>query len=118
MENIYAMLARVNFLYEVRENERKAAAKVLHHEIEAFTANYGYACTDECPCTKCTYVLMRDGLILRKAGKDEEEVGETIEIETLSIEEMEFLKRFMVDTINNDIQYQEDEIDKYIDLYR
>ena len=41
-----------------------------------------------------------------------------VELKDLSIKEMEFLRKFMVDTLYNDLQYHEDEIDRYIDLYR
>lgn len=83
MENIYAMLARVDFLDEIRENEKRKAAEQLQAEICAFVAHYGYASTD---------------------------------VRNLSLVEMEFLHEFMIDTLNNDLQYQEDEIDRYIDL--
>ena len=112
MENIYAMLSRVDFLDEVRETERISAAERLHNEICAFVAHYGYASTDECPSTGCSYSLLRDGLILRK----KEEEGESVTIRDLSIEEMEFIRKFMVDTINRDSQYIDDEIGRYQNL--
>lgn len=43
--------------------------------------------------------------------------GKEVEVENLTLEEMESLREFMVERINQDIQYQEDEIDRYIDLY-
>ena len=94
MENIYAMLARIDFLDEVMENERKKAAKVLQDEMRTFVAHYGQV-----------YIIRKD-----------DECKE-VELKDLSIEEIEFLRKFMVDTLNNDPQYQEDEIDRYIDLY-
>ena len=115
MENIYAMLERVDFLDEVRETERKKAAEQLHAEIATFVAHYGYASTDECTITWRTYVLLSDGaFVLRK--KDEEDEGESVTIRDLSIEEMEFIRKFMVDTINHDLQYLEDEIERYTNL--
>ena len=81
------MLTRVDFLDEIRENEKKEAAERLHNELYAFVAHYGYA-------------------------------GKEVEVENLTLEEMEFLRKFIVDTLYNDLQYQEDEIDRYIDLYR
>lgn len=114
MENIYAMLARVDFLDEIRENEKRKAAEQLQAEICAFVAHYGYASTDKCPSTWRTYVLLGEGLILRK--KEEDDEGEEVEVRNLSLVEMEFLHEFMIDTLNNDLQGQEDEIDRYIDL--
>lgn len=116
MENIYAMLARVDFLDEIRENERKKAAEMLQNAVCAFVAHYGYACTDTCMSTWRTYTLLREGLILRK--KEEEDEGESVEIRNLSLVEMNFIHEFMVDTLNRDSQYIEDEIEKYIDLYQ
>ena len=112
MANIYAMLARVDFIDEIRETERTKAAEALQNELCAFVAHYGYANTGQCTSTGHTYVMLREGLILRKKEED----GETVTTKDLSIEEMEFLKKFMVDTLNNDSQYIEDEIEKYIDL--
>ena len=115
MENIYAMLARVDFLDEVRENERKEAAKELHNNVCAFVAHYGQVSTDACPSTCSTYVLLCNGNVLIRKD-DEDDNMEEVEVENLSIEEMEALHQFMVDTINHDLQYQEDEIDRYQNL--
>lgn len=93
MDNIYDMLARTNLLDEIMENERKEAAKRLRNDLGAFIAHYG------------NVLIIRNG-----------EEGEEVDLEKLSIEEMESLYKFMVDTLNNDIQYQEDEIDRYINL--
>ena len=109
MKNIYAMLSQVDFLDEIRKNERKAAAERLQKDICAFVAHYGKASTDE-----CSYVLLRDGNILIR--KDDEDEGEEVGAENLSLEEMEFLRKFMVERINLDLQYQEDEIDRYTNL--
>jgi len=114
MENIYAMMERVDFLNEIMEKERKKAALQLQDELGAFVAHYGYACTGECPCTGHKYVLLRKGRILRKKEKDDG--GETIEVNSLSIEEMEFLRGFMVDVINHDLQAIEEDIDRYKNL--
>ena len=116
MANILNMLERVASINDIREDERKKAAEKLQAEIAKFVEYYGYASTDECPSTWRTYTLLREGLILRK--KEEEDEGESVEIQNLSLTEMEFLREFMVDTINHDIQYQEDEIDRYIDLHQ
>ena len=115
MENIYAMLARIDFLDEIRENERKKAAFQLQNEMCAFVAHYGYASTDTLQCTGRTYVLLNGGLILRKKQEDEE--GETITTKDISLAEMEFIHQFMVDTLNHDSEYLEDEIGRFIDLY-
>ena len=112
MENIYAMLARVDFLDEVRENERKEAAKELHNNVCAFVAHYGQVSTDACPSTCSTYVLLCNGNVLIRKD-DEDDNMEEVEVENLSIEEMEALHQFMVDTINHDLQYLEDEINRY-----
>ena len=104
------MLSRVACLDEIREHERKAAAERLQKDICAFVAHYGQTFTDE-----CSYVLLREGNVLIR--KDDEDEGEEVEVENLSFEEMEFLRKFMVEHINLDLQYQEDEIDRYIDLY-
>ena len=116
MANIYALLARVDFLDEIREKERRKAAEELQNAMCAFVAHYGYACTGQCTATWRTYVLLRDGLILRK--KEDEDEGETVPTKDLSLVEMEFIHEFIVDTLNNDSQYIEDEIDRYIDLYQ
>ena len=115
MANVYSMLARVDFLDEIRENERAKAAVQLQAEMDAFVAHYGYVSTDRCMTTWRTYVLLRDGLILRK--EEEEDEGETVEIINLSLAEMEFIREFMEDVINNDLSSMEDEIGRYQDLY-
>ena len=116
MANIFAMLSRVDFLDETREKEITKAAETLHNEVCAFVAHYGYVCTEECPYTCLTYTLLREGLILRK--KEEDDAGETFKVGDLSIAEMEFIHGFMVECINHDIQYIEDEIERFIDLYQ
>ena len=95
MDNIYDMLARTDILDEIMENERKEAAKRLHNDLCAFIAHYGQVYKSK----GCSYSHIRD--------------GEEVELGNLYIEEMEILYKFMVDTLNNDIQYQEDEIDRY-----
>ena len=94
MEHIDALLARIDFLDEVRKNERKNAAERLRNNLCAFIVHYGNA------------LITRNG-----------EEGEEVDVEKLSIEEMESLHKFMVDHINFDLQYQEAEIDRYRDLY-
>ena len=116
MVNILNMLERVASLNDIREDERKKAAEQLQAEIAKFVEHYGYASTDKCPSTGRTYVLLREGLILL-LSEDEEE-GESVEIRNLSLPEMEFLREYMKNIINNDIQYQEDEIGRYQDLCR
>jgi hypothetical protein len=98
MDNIYDMLARTNLLNESMENERKEAAKRLHNNFCAFIAHYGQVYKSK----GCSYSFIRN--------------GEEVELENLNIEEMEILHKFMVDTLNNDPQYQEDEIDRYQNL--
>ena len=115
MKNIYDMLARVESLADVWESERKKAAVQLQAEICAFVAHYGQASTDECPSTWHLYVLLEDGNVLIRKD-DEDDNMEEFEVKNLSLVEMEFIREFMVDTLYNDIQYQEDEIDKYINL--
>ena len=115
MKNIYAMLARVDFLDEIRENERKKAAESLKTEMCAFTSHYGEASTEECPYTWQTYVLLRDGSILRKREEDDE--GETLNVDSLSLAEMEWIHQFMVESINHDLEFIENEIERFIDLY-
>ena len=114
MANIDAMLARVDFLEDIREKERAKAAVQLQNEIATFVAHYGYVVTDECPSTCLTYVLGYDETILRK--KEEDDAGEIVTTKDISISEMEFLHKFMKEVINNDSKYIEDEIDRYIDL--
>ena len=114
MANIFNMLARVDSLEESREWKRKNAAEMLQKEVCAFVAHYGYACTEECPCTLLTYTILRDGLILRK--KEEDDPGEVFQVGDLSIAEMEFIHEFMVDTLHHDSQYIEDELQRYINL--
>ena len=114
MVNIFNMLARVDFLDEIRENERRSAAKTLQAELCAFVAHYGQVSTDRCPSTWLLYGLMCNGSILIR--KDDEDEGEEVEIKNLSLAEMEFLREFMVDTLNHDLQYQDEEIDRYKNL--
>ena len=114
MENIYAMLKRVDFLNDVVESERIKAAEMLQKEIRAFTAHYGQASTDKCPSTWHLYVLLCDGNILIR--KDEDDEGKEVEVINLSLQEMGFLREFMVDTINHNLQYQEGAIDRYTNI--
>ena len=116
MTNIFDMIARVDLLNEIRENEIAKAAVQLQAEIDAFVAHYGYAYTGRCPITGHTYALLRDGLILRKKEDDNDDEGETVTIKDISLEEMEFLRGFMVECIHYDSKYIEDDIDRYIDL--
>lgn len=114
MENIYAMLKRVDFLNDVVESERIKAAEVLQKEIRAFTAHYGQVSTDKCPSTWHLYVLLCDGNILIR--KDEDDEGKEVEVINLSLQEMGFLREFMVDTINHNLQYQEGAINRYTNI--
>ena len=116
MENIYAMLEEIEFLEAIKETEREKAAIQLQKEMCAFVAHFGYVCTDKCRCTWRTYVLLGDGIILRK--KEEDEEGETLEVNSLSLGEMEFLHGFMVDTLNRESEYIKDAVERYIDLYQ
>ena len=115
MESIYAMLAKIHSLEEDMVDERKVAVKKMQAGLCMFVERYGYLCTDECPCTGNTYVLQREGLILRKGKKDY--VGKIIRVQDLTLKEMEFIKKFMVDTLNNDTQHLNDVIGRYIGLY-
>ena len=115
MENIYAMLARVDSIDEISERQRAKAAEMLQNEVCTFVAHYGYASTDEYPSTWRTYTLLRDGLILRKREEDE---GETITTKDLSLVEMGFIHEFMVDTFNRDSKYIEEEVERFIDIYQ
>ena len=117
MENIYAMLSRVDFLDEVRENERKAAAVQLQEEICAFVAHYGQTSTDECPSSSYLYVLLCNGNVILRTD-DEDDNMEEFEVRNLSPVEMEFIKKFMVDTINHDLHSMEEEIDRYQNICR
>lgn len=117
MKNIYAMIERVNFLDEIREKERAKAAESLQKEMCAFVAHYGEASTDIHPSTWRTYVLLRDGIILRKKEDDDDE-GETLQVNSLFLTEMEFIHNFMVDTLNRESKSMEDAIDRFIDLYQ
>ena len=114
MENIFDMIKRVDFLNDVRESKRMAAAEVLQKEMCAFVAHYGQVSTDECQSTWHLYVLLRNGNVLIRKENEDEEVE--IEGKNLSIEEMKFLHEFMKETLYNDIQYQEDEIDRYTNI--
>ena len=116
MENIYDIIEKIKSLDEIRENKRKEAAERLQREICAFVAHYGQVSTDECPSTWLKYVLLREGNVLIRKD-DEDDNMEEFEVRNLSLVEMEFIRKFIVDTLNNDLQYQEDEIDRYIDLY-
>lgn len=98
MDNIYDMLERIDFLDEIMENERKEAAKRMHNDLCAFIAHYGQVYKSK----GGSYSFIRNG-------------GE-VEWGNLYIEEMESLYKFMGDTLNNDFQCQEDEIDRYINL--
>ena len=116
MVNIFNMIERVNFLDEIRETERKKAAVQLQEEIRIFVAHYGQASTDECPSTWHLYVLLCNGNVLIRKD-DEDDNMEEFEVGNLSLVEMEFIRKFMVDTINHDLQYIDDEIDRYQNLY-
>jgi hypothetical protein len=116
MVNIFNMIERVNFLDEIRETERKKAAEQLQKEVCAFVAHYGQVSTDECPSTWHLYVLLCNGNVLIRKD-DEDDNMEEFKIENLSLVEMEFIREYMVDTLNRDSQYIDDEIERYIDLY-
>lgn len=111
MANVFDMIEQINFLNDFKESRRLAASKVLQKEIAAFAAHYGQASTDECPSTGSLYVLLYNGNVLIRKENDDEEVE--IAVGNLSIEEMEFLMEFMVDTLNHDLQYQNEAIDRY-----
>ena len=98
MDNIYDMLANTDFLDELMENEREKAAKRLCNDLDAFIEHYGQI-----------YKSKRGSYTFNRNDGD-------VKLENLSIEEMENLYKFMVDTLEDDIQYQEDEIDRYINL--
>ena len=108
MENIYAMLERIKSIDEISENERKKAAKVLQDEIRAFTAYYW---NEQCSSTGYLYVLLCNGNILIR--EDEDDKGKEVEVINLSLSEMESIKKFMVDTLNYDLQSREVVIDRY-----
>ena len=116
MVNILNMLKRVASLNDIREDERKKAAEQLQAEIATFVAHYGQASTDECPSTWHFYVLLCNGNVLNIRNDDDPNMEE-FEVGNLSLGEMEFIREFMVDTINHDIQCLEDEIGRYQDLY-
>ena len=115
MVNIFNMIERVDFLDDVRENERKKAAVQLQAEVCTFVAHYGQVSTDECPSTCHLYVLLCNGNVLIRKD-DEDDNMEEFEVGNLSLVAMEFIREFMVSTLKNDLQYQEDEIDRYKNL--
>ena len=109
------MIERVNFLNDVKEIERKAAAEMMQKDVCAFVAHEGQSYTYDCPSTRCSYSLLCDGnVLIRKDDEDAEE--EAIEVKDLSIEEMEILHEFMVYMLDTEIQYEEEEIDRYTNL--
>ena len=114
MTKVHDMIERVNFLNDVKEIEKKAAAEMLQNEICAFVTHEGQSYTYDCPSTGCSYSLLCDGNILIKEDDDAEE--EEIEVKDLSIEEMEILREFMVDMLDTEIKYEEEEIDRYTNL--
>ena len=114
MAKVYDMIERVNFLNDVKEIEKKAAAEMLQNEMRAFVTHEGQSYTYDCPSTGCSYSLLCDGNILIKEDDDAEE--EEIEVKDLSIEEMEILREFMVYMLDTEIKYEEEEIDRYTNL--
>lgn len=98
MDNIYVMLARTNLLGEILENEREEAAERLRNELGAFIMHYSQVYKSK----SGSYSFNRN--------------DEVVRLENLNIEEMESIYKFMVDTLNNDIQYQEYVIDRYKNL--
>ena len=117
MANVYSMIERVNFLNDVKEIKRKAAAEVLRKEVCAFVAHEGQSyTTNKCPRIWRLYVLLDDGNVIRKKEDDNDDEGEVIEIKDLSIEEMEFIRGFIVDMLNYELQCAEDEIYRYTNL--
>ena len=115
MENIYAMIKRIDFPDSIKEREIEKAAEKLQKRVRTFVACFGEVCTDKCLYTWCKYVLQEDGSILRK--KDEEDVGEKMGVNSLSPMEMEFIHEFMVEYIDHEAALLEDEIERFIDLY-
>lgn len=116
MENIYAMIKRIDFLDSIKEREMEKAAEKLQKRVRTFAAYFGEKCTEECLYTWCKYVLQEDGSILRK--KDEDDEGETLNVDSLSLMEMEFIHEFMVEYIDHETALLEDEIERFIDLYQ
>lgn len=114
MARVHDMIERVNFLNDVKEIEKKAAAEMLQSEMRAFVTHEGQSYTYDCPSTGCSYSLLCDGSILIKEDDDAEE--EEIDVKDLSIEEMENLREFMVDMLDTEIKYEEEEIDRYTNL--
>ena len=110
MENIYAMIARVDFLDEVRENEKKKAAERLQEEMRIFVAHIGHSYVYECKSTGLSYELMDDGTILAKDEDSNKE--QRIEL-NLYLEEMELIREHLVEVLNAECLYIEDEIGRY-----
>jgi len=114
MAKVYDMIERVDFLNDVKEIEKKAAAEVLKKEIRAFVMHEGQSYTYDCPSTGCSYSLLCNGNVLIKDDEDAEE--KEVEMENLTPEEMEILREFMVYMLDTEIQYEEEEIDRYTNL--
>ena len=110
MENIYAMIERIESLNLVKEQKRIEAAKVLRMEICAFVAHIGHSYTYECPITGLSYELLDDAIIL---ARDEDSNEQRVEVQLLYLEEMEHLHEHIVEVLSDELLYEEEEIDRY-----
>ena len=115
MASTFDMIERIYFLDSIREREIEKAAEKLQKRVRTFVACFGEVCTEQCLYTWCKYVLQEDGSILRK--KDEEDVGEKMGVNSLSLMEMEFIHEFMVEYLDHEAARLE-EIRRFIDLYQ
>lgn len=114
MENIYAMIERIESLNEIKEQKRIEAAKRLQREICAFVAHIGHSYVYECPYTGLSYELLDDGTILAKDEDSNKEQG--IEVKDLYLEEMEHLHEHIVEVLSDELHLEEDEIGRYQNL--
>ena len=110
MENIYAVIERIESLNEIKEQKRIEAAKRLQKEICAFVAHIGHSYVYECPYTGLSYELLDDAIIL---ARDEDSNEQRVEVQLLYLEEMEHLHEHIVEVLNAECLYEEDEIGRY-----
>ena len=113
MENIYDIIKKIESLNEIKEQMRIAAAERLQEEICAFVAHIGHSYTYECESTGLSYELLDDGTILAKDEDSNKE--QRIEL-NLYLEEMELIRKNLVEVLNAELLYEEDEIGRYQNL--
>ena len=113
MANIFDMIERIESIGKIKEQKRIEAQQMLKREICAFVAHIGHSYVYECESTGLSYELLDNGTIL---AKDEDSNNEQRVELNLYLEEMELIRKHIVEVLNAELLYDEDELDRYTNL--